>query len=632
MNSINDLSSSNLGDLTGALPEHENVVDFSWLSPTSGDTKDNYPSDSPKEIIPQLENSWSRDITTSPNARIDQKALKSSPAKDKSPEDKVEVERVAKKAMMLGLSGKDMILHLRERFSSEQIDAASEELRKVAAEDGLLGNVYLDLSAFNTTKEALSTLGHHRIRLASLAIGAPIRERNFVDPSGKCLHLAKVVVDKVEYTGGLIAHYASHLKNIGAIPQDAIIESKEMLRNAFVQSRFRKVAEIKVDTGTEATGLSDKNKKILDDGELNKLNEYSASQQAQVRMARVRPILAKIQDMMLAGAQDEDLKEGIRACCDSHTIEEFSPEISNMVSRQGLIGPVLADASLYGDVPSAVSAIGKAPSKPLFIISTMPVPAGFMGGVSGRTGIPVMNGPEDLTHEHAAKVVTKMNGAGQLDNETAHELIKMASERQDKPMNLIRLASKAKGLKTDKATKIETKKSEAAPSSFAPQFKADKAGEKAEARKKLQDKAKEALGKGVKASALQTKLASYVPIGEAIGIMREALAAMDEVNADALDECQSSKYSLKKTASLKMASKCSACVFQSCGTCSKQGRNFRTAAVKTASARPYSNPVAEMGLSNRMMDLDLSGVVTPARRPIGLDVTLPNASFGDMTF
>jgi hypothetical protein len=633
---IDDLNSNNLGDLTGALPEHQEVVDFSWLSPTNGEDKDNYPSDSEREIIPQLNSEWRRDLSTSPNPRIEgQKAVVPGKSKDKSSEDKYEVERVAKKAMMMGLSGREMVTHLRERFSSEQIALASEELKKVAAEDGLLGNVYLDLGAFNTTKEALSTLGHHKIRLASCAVGSPIREKNFVDPSGKCLHLAKTMVDKVEYTGALLAHYANHLKNIGAIPQDATIEDKESLRVAFLQARARRANEAPVDKGTEATGLSDATKDVLDKGQLNKLNDYAASQQNMVRLAKIRPVLAKIQGLMLAGAQGDDLKQGIKACCDSETIQEFSPEISSLVSRQGIIGPVVVDTSLYNDAPSAVSAISKAAVKPLFIVSTMPTQQeGLAGYVSSRTGIPMMKGPEDLTHAMAAQAVSNMNGAGQIDDETASSLVKLASDRSEKPVAIIRMAAAAKGKKSDKFTKIEKKDSKAAPSSVSQSYKAEKDGEKANLRKDLKKKSEEALTRGVKASALQTKVASYVPIGEAIGIVREAIAAMDLVSADALDECHTTKYDMKKTARLVVASKCHGCTFMNCGTCSKQARSFRLASAKTAStSKPQVNPVADMGLSNSMMDMDLSGVIIPARKPVGMDIDMPGAhSMGDIQF
>jgi hypothetical protein len=634
---IDDLNSNNLGDLTGALPEHQEVVDFSWLSPTNGEDKDNYPSDSEREIIPQLNSEWRRDLSTSPNPRIEgQKAAVPGKAKDKSSEDKYEVERVAKKAMMMGLSGREMITHLRERFSSEQIALASEELKRVAAEDGLLGNVYLDLGAFNTTKEALSTLGHHKIRLASCAVGSPIREKNFVDPSGKCLHLAKMVVDKVEYTGALLAHYANHLKNIGAIPKDASIEDKESLRVAFLQARSKRASAEPLDSGkTPSTGLFDTSEEVLDKGQLDKLNNYAASQQNMVRLAKIRPVLAKIQGLMLAGAQGDDLKQGIKACCDSETIQEFAPEISGLVSRQGIIGPVVVDTSLYNDAPSAVSAISKASVKPLFIVSTLPTQQeGLAGYVSSRTGIPLMKGPEDLTHAMAAKAVSNMNGAGQIDDETASSLVKLAGERSEKPVAIIRMAAAAKGKKSDKFTKIEKKDSKAAPASVSQSYRAEKDGEKANLRKDLKKKSEEALTRGVKASALQTKVASYVPIGEAIGIVREAIAAMDLVSADALDECHTTKYDMKKTARLVVASKCHGCTFMNCNTCSKQARSFRMANTKMASvSKPQVNPVADMGLSNSMVDMDLSGVIIPARRPVGMDIDMPGAhSMGDIQF
>jgi hypothetical protein len=109
---------------------------------------------------------------------------------------------------------------------------------------------------------------------------------------------------------------------------------------------------------------------------------------------------------------------------------------------------------------------------------------------------------------------------------------------------------------------------------------------------------------------------------------------MDLVSADALDECHTTKYDMKKTARLVVASKCHGCTFMNCGTCSKQARSFRLASAKTAStSKPQVNPVADMGLSNSMMDMDLSGVIIPARKPVGMDIDMPGAhSMGDIQF
>jgi hypothetical protein len=631
MTQINDLNSGSLGDLTDALADHSNVVDFSWLEGTNGETKDNYPSESERLVIPQLQEQWRRDLENSPNRLVPGQVSRLEKSdKGVSPEEKVEVERVAKKAMMMGLSGKDLVLHLRERFSSDTIDAAKENLKKVASEEGLLGNVYLDLSAFNTTKEALSTLGHHKIRLASFAVGAPSRERNYVDQTGKCMHLAKTVVGEVEYTPALLNHYASHLRNIGAIPFDQAIESKESLRMAFIQARLRKATiEASNPKSVSDTGLSDKSKALLESGDFNKLNVEAAKVAADVRIARVRPVLAKIQNFMMQGHQGEELKRSIKACCDDQTVQEFLPEISSLVSRQGLVGPVLADASYYGDVNNAVSAIGKAPVRPMFIIGTLPTPEGFLGNVSTRTGIPVMEKPSDFTHDMASKVVALMHGNGGLDTDTAHSLMKMASEKAKKPSEIVTLAAKAKAEKAKPVVKKETKGG--VPAFLNSTIKGDKDGEKDQKRKDLKDSAQKAITKGNKASKIQAKLASYVPVGEAIGIMREALAAMSAIPVEALDECQSTKYALKKEASLIGGSKCSSCVFSSCGTCSKQGRPFRNASVRTASVASEGkvDHVTEMGLVAGSMDIDLSGIITPART--SFDVSLPGNSFGNLS-
>ena len=61
MSNLN-LDRTNLGDITGVLDDHGAVSDLSWMDLSSLENpEENYPGDSQREIIPQLEEQWSHD-------------------------------------------------------------------------------------------------------------------------------------------------------------------------------------------------------------------------------------------------------------------------------------------------------------------------------------------------------------------------------------------------------------------------------------------------------------------------------------------------------------------------------------------------------------------------------------------
>lgn len=629
MTQENKNKDTSLGDMTSQLQAHDNVVDLTWLDISPDDGHANYPSDSERETIPQLQEQWSREISNNPFSLVPgQKEVVKGEGnlKDKIDDQKVEVIRVAKKAMMSGLTGKNVLAHLQERFPSGLLNCCVPELSKVASETGLLGNVYLDLSAFSTTKEARDYLGGYKTRLASYAVGKPTKEANFVDSFGKCRNLSKTVVDKVDYTPGLLAHYATHLKNIGVIASSDVIDSKEKLQEAFLKVKPAKSSSETQEEPTPVTQNSD-----LDFSDL--VNERKSSKLAseiQIRVAKVRPILAKIQKIMIKGATGPELDNEVKACCDSQTLSEFEPEISGLVNRQGLVGPVVMDVSYYSDVPSAVSEVRDAPTKPLFIVGTLPTNEGFIDSVSTKSGVPIMRGPGDFTPKMASILVARMHQAGSISTEVASICQKRALDKKTSPEAIVKMAYSSRGV-----SQSSRKIANVAPSYERGAVNIDRSSERENKITGLRKNASIALEKGCKFNEVQDKVASFMPLVEAHSILKEALSAMDKVDADVLDNCQNTKYDLKKTASIKCASKCYGCSRNICGSCSKQSRLFVASMQKKASVDDGMNdPTREYDLRSPSMDIpiDLTGVITQARIPVGMDIQFNENSLGDIKF
>ena len=631
MSNLN-LDRTNLGDITGVLGDHGAVSDLSWMDLTSLENpEENYPSDSQREIIPQLEEQWSHDKAAMKTSSLIMNCGSVNTAANKadkkvSDEEVNSVIRVAKKAMMQGFSGSEVIPELRARFSSEVIAASMEDLKKVAAEEGLLGNVYLDMGAFDTVKEAATQLGLHKTRLASFVVGAPAKEANFVDAFGKCRHLAKTAVQEVEYNGQLLAHYASHLKNVGAIPQDATISSKEELRQAFLSARNARKVDHTSFTESKPISVSDTeyDKASAEVLEIAKANQEKAA--AMHRAASARPVLARVQNLMLKGIQGEDLKNEIQSKCEKTAVDAFLPEIANLVNQQGLVGPAFVDISMYDNVPDAVGAVKGSFMRPLFLVSTMPCPMGFADRVASGTGIPVMKSEEDITPKQATQVVLALHASGKLKGETADALCQLA-KGGEKPTLIIKKAMSQSAFeqKNKEAKTANTQQGYIlASSGYTP------SKPKADANK-VKEVSISALEAGHPVSQVQKKVASFTSTVEAASIMREALAALDSVSAGSLDSCSTTKYPLKKTASIVKTAKCSACTFCVGSSCRKQGLSFKQTMTRTASSFTVSDPVREMQLGMvSAVDLDLSGVVTPPRMS-SVEISIASDPFGGLS-
>lgn len=612
MNDRQDSIGNSLGDVTRVF-DSEHVVDLDWLSGTLGDDFDNVPVDMERQVIPQLQAQWNLGQFNSPYQMVPNSVAPEGTAGKEKPitdDDIFSVARVVKKAMMQGFRGSEVVPRLREIFSSELLEAAVPELKKVAAEEGLLGNVYLDLSAFSDTKEAARVLGKHKTRLASFVVGKPTKEGKYVDHNGRCIDLNKTAVDQVVYSQEVLSHYENHLRNAGVIGRDDKIRTKEELRLAFLSARDKKHA-----TPTEQPkqkAVSEEEYKSTAEAAKAVMSHNKEVLAAQVRLAQSRPVMARVQDFMLKGLVGDSLKEAIVKSMDSQTLEEYTPEIANMVKKQGLLGPLAVDVSTYPNAEAASEAVSKCFMKPKFILSTLPVDEGFLSRVQSKVKIPVLGSPSDVTPQIAEEVLASLNASSSIDDDVTAALVSKCRSGEDTPANVIKAAMFARS-----AGKSKTQVKEASTqvghfhtpiSSARPQV--DRSAIKVAATK--------AFGMGHSASAVQDKVAGYVPIGEAIGIMREALAAMDSVSASALDDCNTEKYPLKKSASIVKAAKCDSCVRNICGTCSAQGRSFKVLNVKKASSTEVQKDPAEiLGLSNsNLLNIDMSQVITAPKRDI----------------
>lgn len=314
---MQDLSS----DIIGTNPTYPKIVNHDWLTPDPR-TYDNYPSDNnPVRVVPKLADLWNHEntgINLIPNMTVQQLGLRNS--SEEKTERTSEVIREAKKAMMSGLSGRALAEHLRARFISHDIVAAKDSLTKLAEEQGLLGNVYIDASAFASAREAEQFMAQHRNRLAQDIL---LNESKLTPGAISVLasKFRKNVISKVAYDQNTFDKYRNHLVVRGDLPSDFVVNSKETLRQAFLYEReiekeavgkpeeeINKEAALKVMT-EDASRKASQNKEATDDLLFRKVQpilEFTRSQVVKGKDA------SALKEMLYKRFATEDIKDSLK--------------------------------------------------------------------------------------------------------------------------------------------------------------------------------------------------------------------------------------------------------------------------------------------------------------------------------
>jgi len=296
--------------LIGTNPKYPSIVNHDWLT-VDPKTYDNYPSDNnPVRVAPKLAEIWnhqeSKGISIVPNLTVQQLGVQGSEVK--ASEVSASVVREVKKAMMAGIKGKDLANHLRARFSPMDVIVAKDALAALSEEQGLLGNVYIDASAFTSSKEAETFMTQHRTRLAQdIVVNESKLNPNVISVLAN--KFRKNVLAKVNYDVPLFEKYKNHLVASGRIPKDFVIDSKETLRQAFLYVS-RKETVVKASTSAQ---------KIDKSAALKVLTDHKSKEAKESRLAsddilfrRAFPILKYAREQMTKGKLGNDLKEMLR--------------------------------------------------------------------------------------------------------------------------------------------------------------------------------------------------------------------------------------------------------------------------------------------------------------------------------
>lgn len=326
---LGDLSS----EIIGTDPKSPPIVNLDWLSPDIA-SYDNYPSDNQSvRIQPKLSEMWGDEKCTDTGINLVPNSVQPLSGARAANEDKeaiiAPIIREAKKAVMAGLKGPKLASHIRSRFNKDDIILAKSELEKVSQEIGLLGNVYIDASAFKSAKEAEEFLTQHRNRLArDILVNS-----DAIDPV-ILAHLAsrfhKNVVADLHYNEDLFKRYRPYLEGSRKIAKNSVIDSKESLRLAFLSEPAEKNTDF----------VAEKEEKFSKDQITQGLSENFEKNAASLKLAEEEliyhssyPIIAFIREQMSKGKKSAALKEMLRKKYASTDIKRASKYIKLAISN-----------------------------------------------------------------------------------------------------------------------------------------------------------------------------------------------------------------------------------------------------------------------------------------------------------
>jgi len=534
------------------------VPDLDWASLEAKDV-DNIPTENPVEVVPQLVEQWSNrpEVGTRLSGQV------AAPVSKKSFDVAAEVDGVVERArreMMMGVRGDELGKKLASLYPPSLIREAAPRLKEAAEEQGLLGNVYVDLSCFDSCREAAEKLGPNRVRLAQYVVGEPRRKVCSSHHEGYCKELGKRVVSEVPYGDELFAEYTKHLRVAGKLAADESVTDKETLRDALLRIPSKgegpeKEADKPIDVQATAEALGD---------QLLNAAEKAERTASDLKFAKARPILAYVQGETLKGRMGKDIVESLGGKFSSSDIKAHSDELRKVASLQGLLGNVYIDVGYYKTAEEAIQAIKGASTDPSFLVNSHPQGEydTRLEKVARATGCVPLPMDGKFSEKVAAKYITNLRVANRLSRDASDAYMKRIQAGESL------LAVLQDAFKSASEYRPEKRVGGVQGSWHTGDIKGH------EDRTQIHEAAQKALESGVSLKKVQSKIASFVTAGEAAGIVQSLLYKMPEVDANCLDRCVVETYPIMKGARLKKASKCGGCVNNVGSGCMKQGAKF----------------------------------------------------------
>lgn len=196
------------------------LVDHEWLK---SEDKDNAPfsENQSHEQLDTLANAFSHDLLEPAKVNASVEEIRTTVAS-------------LKRELMLGRSVQHIETNVISNLNPSIRPIVASELKKLASEVGLLGNVYIDPSAFSSCEDGSKLLKNNRT--ASFAKKMAGCSGCSFNQGGFCRMYKKALVQEVPFNSKTLEHYQNHLAVAGKISPELKIASKQELQRAFLGS------------------------------------------------------------------------------------------------------------------------------------------------------------------------------------------------------------------------------------------------------------------------------------------------------------------------------------------------------------------------------------------------------------
>lgn len=322
--------------------KNKSLSNLDWLD-VDMEEYNNLPFDSVPEYIaiPKLEEAWAHENDDSKLKLIPNSDFNfnyKTPKKSHMDEDVKELVKFAKKQMMCGKVGADLISSLQERTNSHVIKAAYAELAKLAKEQGLLGTVYVDPTVFSSCQEGAKYLSK-RAKTAKYVTKLSSCVGCTHNNCGRCSLYKRTLSASIDYDESLFNFYSKHLSS--AQGEDVRIASRGELKQAFINKhtpkKENKVATFKPKISEESTDTLESKK--------DSFNKQMESLKQDLTNVPKATIAAELSTLIVKGYSDQVIKDHILTKFSAEERKDNNLVFSSVLSKLGSLGRVYVEAS-----------------------------------------------------------------------------------------------------------------------------------------------------------------------------------------------------------------------------------------------------------------------------------------------
>lgn len=332
--------------------EDEKLVDLDWLD-VDTDSYVNAPfgEHPPWDKKDELAELWAPDplqyLDFSDKEKYLKKILKN-PLKDNAKD----VVKFAKVRMLMGKTEENVAEDIKANFSAATIKEAKNDLNLLFKEElGLMGNVYIDPSAFKNCKQGALFLKKNQAKLAKYALKMDKCAGCSYNSSNSCSLFGKKLTSSVNYSDDqLHQHYYDHLRLSKKIEKWE--PSKENLRKAFLIEEEQQVKQAE-------TFLKDEKPEL-------KLHQISTVQQLDTERVSIQNRLSK---MIMKGAYGDDLKNKIKHSFNSDLISKYNNLIKAYIDKQGALGHIFIETKPFSDAHELKAFLKEIPNSSPYILN-----------------------------------------------------------------------------------------------------------------------------------------------------------------------------------------------------------------------------------------------------------------------